>query len=734
MRIQTKIVALGVIFTVATAAVIVGLLGFKEAGMRREIRSLDGQIRAANSGVIAKLQETTYSELERVNQIATDMIVTTDRNTDANVKLNFGIAKDRIAELGVVHFGDELVEWRCVNQFSNEAVAVRLPKFYIGTTAIEPKSDPEDSSPVVDYVRYFTHDHCTIFQRMNDNGDMVRVGTSILNRDGTRAVGTYIPRTHGDGTLDPILEKVLKGESYAGPSNILGAWHRGYYEPLWDRAREKVIGMLFVGSNVTALDEKIRASLMKIKVAKTGNIYIIGTRGAENGNYVLSRDGMRNGENISNVKDESGRLVIQDLMRRAMAAKDGVPVLVSYGWRESGEQHDRTKLSMVSYYKDRGWVVGVSCYEEELIGARRMLESSAGEMTNSVEKMSKGIQSIVRWSLLAAIGLAGISFGVGHRISQSICRPLARTAAILEASDLKTRLPVDTEDEVGRMASAFNRMVEKLSVAMRQIAQNAMALSMSSQDLTRVSQSLGGHAEETAAQANVVAAACEQVSTNIQTVATGAEQMTASFCEIAKSTNEAVDVASGAVRIAADANLTIENLGKSSREIGDVIKVITSIAQQTNLLALNATIEAARAGEAGKGFAVVASEVKDLAKATAQATENIGEKIATIQEAAYEAISAITKITSTINQVNDIQICNASSVEEQSATTNEMSRNLSEASKGSLEIAQNITGVAEAAGGTTTAAGETLRAAEELSRLSAELNHLLSEFDFEQSS
>jgi methyl-accepting chemotaxis protein len=409
-------------------------------------------------------------------------------------------------------------------------------------------------------------------------------------------------------------------------------------------------------------------------------------------------------------------------------------VLVSYGWREPGEQHDRTKLAVVSYYKDRGWIVGVSCYEDELVEAQKILETATGSMSASVGRTSEGIKKIVWWSLAAALGMAAISFGIGHGIAQSICRPLARTADILEASDLRMRLPADTQDEVGRMAAAFNRMVDKLSAAMRQIAQNAMALSMSSQELTKVSHKLGGHAEETAAQTNVVAAACEEVSTNIQTVATGAEEMSASFREIAKNTNEAVDVASGAVKIAAEANVTIENLGKSSREIGEVVKVINSIAQQTNLLALNATIEAARAGESGKGFAVVASEVKELAKETAQATENIGAKIATIQEAAQEAIAAITKISSTINQVNDIQICNASSVEEQSATANEMSRNLVEASKGSLEIAQNITGVAEAAAGTTTAASETLEAAEELSRLSAELNHLLGEFDFDKSS
>ena len=144
-------------------------------------------------------------------------------------------------------------------------------------------------------------------------------------------------------------------------------------------------------------------------------------------------------------------------------------------------------------------------------------------------------------------------------------------------------------------------------------------------------------------------------------------------------------------------NATVAKLGESSAEIGNVIKVITSIAQQTNLLALNATIEAARAGEAGKGFAVVANEVKELAKQTAKATEDISRKIEAIQNDTKGAVEAIAQIGKIINQINDIQNTIASAVEEQTATTGEISRNVAEAAKGSNEIAQNITGVAQAA-------------------------------------
>ncbi len=296
------------------------------------------------------------------------------------------------------------------------------------------------------------------------------------------------------------------------------------------------------------------------------------------------------------------------------------------------------------------------------------------------------------------------------------------------AGDLTRELTVKGADAAGQVGEALAKFFGELRTSIGSIGQNAHSLSSASEELTTVAQQMAGTAEESATQANVVSAAAEQVSKNVQVVATGSEEMSASIKEIAKSANESARVAKQAVSVAEGTNQTISKLGDSSAEIGKVIKVITSIAQQTNLLALNATIEAARAGEAGKGFAVVANEVKELAKETAKATEDISQKIEAIQGDTKMAVAAIGQISGIINQINDISNTIASAVEEQTATTNEIGRNVAQAAKGSAEIAQNIAGVATAAQSTTAGAGDTQKAAKSLSEMAGQLQTLVSRF------
>ncbi len=186
-----------------------------------------------------------------------------------------------------------------------------------------------------------------------------------------------------------------------------------------------------------------------------------------------------------------------------------------------------------------------------------------------------------------------------------------------------------------------------------------------------------------------------------------------------------------AVRLTESTNAIIAKLGRSTQEIGAVVKLVTSIAAQTNLLALNATIEAARAGEAGRGFAVVANEVKELAKETAGATEDIGSKIAAIRSDMEDAIKAIASISDMIRRINDMQGIIATAVEEQSATSSEMSRSIAKAAMGSSSISSNLEGVAIAARNTSGGASELQTVAQRLSDMARAMKELVGRYKWE---
>lgn len=320
-----------------------------------------------------------------------------------------------------------------------------------------------------------------------------------------------------------------------------------------------------------------------------------------------------------------------------------------------------------------------------------------------------------------------------NRVTNSIVVPLSETVAVMDevaAGNLDARSRLRTQDELGRLGDSVNRAMTSLSRAFAGVAQSAHAVEEAASDLTRVSQEMGHSADETSSRSQQASAAAEQVDASVRMVAGSSQQVSDSIREVTQSTNESATVAMTATRLAGEANTNVRQLGESSDQIEHVVRVISSIAEQTNILALNAEIEAARAGEAGKGFSVVANEVKDLAKETARATEDIARRISAIRSDSRAAVQSIGEIVNIVERIGATQQGIAERMKEQNSGIVEITRSMGEASVGTAEIAENITAVAAVAERGAANAHETRRAAEQLTQRALELRAWVAEFRF----
>jgi len=761
LKIRSKLLVMGLVCVLAPVIVLV------------LVSVIQG--RSTNAEALTLIDGISQEGFDHILNGVINMIVAQNESLQQKIEYDLNVARDRMNRHGKINLSDgESITWSATNQLTKQETKLTLPAMTIGDVTIKKITDFDTHTPIVDKVMETVGSTCTIFQRMNKEGDMLRIATNVRKLDGNRAVGTYIPAIEPDGKANAVVAAVMRGETFKGRAFVVNAWYITAYEPLKDTAGD-IVGMLYVGVKQESV-KALREAIMKTKVIFAVAFAVLGGSGDQKGQYIISKDGERDGENVWDTADAGGNKVIQTIINGALQREGKEFFTVEYPWKNEGDAQAKMRFARIAYYEPWDWVIGVTAPVEEFQEANRKLGAGLRNMI---------ISFVVAGLVIAVLGIVFATF-----IGRTVAKPIIETNEMLKEiasgdGDLTARLEISAQDEIGELADNFNLFVEKLQNSIRAVANNTETLNSTAQTLSSISTQLASGAEEMTNQSGTVAAAAEQItsnvggvsgatermsenitsiaaaaeqmSTNVNTVATAIEEMSSSLQEVSKSTSRASSIAATATNNAHSAQELIVALETAAHEIGKVVDVINDIADQTNLLALNATIEAASAGEAGKGFAVVANEVKELAKQTASSTDVITEQINNMQGKTSNAVQAIRQIAEIVNEINAITNNIASAVEEQTSTTNEISRSIvnaadgannvsknvqsislsidrevlssiKEAAKGVNEVSRNIQGVNQAAQETSRGAVATNDAAKQMSDLVGELQSVVRQF------
>ena len=345
---------------------------------------------------------------------------------------------------GGVSFARETVAWDAIDQMRKQGHRVELPKMQLGRQWLGQNRDANTPSPLVDQVKALVGGTCTIFQRMNDAGDLLRVATNVRKEDGRRAIGTYIPAVNPDGNPNPVASAILRGETYVGRAFVVNDWYITAYQPIRD-ANNTIVGALYVGIKQEDVPE-LRKGIKDIVVGKSGYVYVLGGSGDHQGRYIISQHGERDGENLWEAKDADGKPFVQSMIRKAVATKDGQFDFHRYYWKNKGEAEARRKMAAVTYFQPWDWVIGAGCYEDD--------------HQDVLNRVDAGFNRLCLWTVLACLG-AIVFCGVISRLAAGkITKPLQKALGVMEAvanGDYRQRLEITSNDELGRMAGAEYR-------------------------------------------------------------------------------------------------------------------------------------------------------------------------------------------------------------------------------------------------------------------------------------
>ena len=566
MKLKTKMLTIGIVLTLIPLLTLVGIVLYQNK-----------KIVKVSTQECAKLSN---SDLEHLCQSVISMCKVQMKNENNKVETAIKNADYILSNSGQLQLDkQDKVSW------STDDKIIELPKMHFGETWLEKNNDITKPSPIVDSIREASGVYASIFQRINQNGDMLRVCSTGLKNDKSRFIGSVMKAQTNEGKAEPIISAIISGQQFQGRVKIKDTNYVSVYKPLRDSSGQ-IQGM--IGVVIPEDKTELMQMIKQLKIGETGYVYVINSKGE----YVISKNGERDGESIFDAKDNEGNLFIQNIIKIAQELNTDQIGEFKYSWKNKDEANARYKLVKLIHFPEWNWIIGAGAYEEEIFASNVMIQS--------INKKSTATMTTVLFTSLILTAIIWFFIASG--------------------------------------------LVGKIAIIVAHLSEGSDQVSNASAEISKASQSLAEGATEQAAGFEETASSLELMHSMTNQNADNAKEANS----LASDTRKAADEGNNAMK---NMNTAIVDIQKSSNETAKIIKVIDEIAFQTNLLALNAAVEAARAGESGKGFAVVAEEVRNLAMRSAEAAKNTATLI---EESVKKSNNGVDIATSVSNELQKI--------------------------------------------------------------------------------
>ncbi|HRJ41912.1 MAG: Cache 3/Cache 2 fusion domain-containing protein [Caldilineaceae bacterium] len=452
ISVQAKLVSLG-IGSILCTAILLASVGF-------------WQTQSFSAAAMAEADALVQEDLSHIAHGVYNLIHAQDEFAQRKVNNDITVARYVLRQHGLPRLGEKMAQWEAVNQFTGESRTLEVPQMLVGDQWLGQFSSWAVEAPVIDEMARLTGQTVAIFQRIDEDGTLLRVATTVQNTNRKRAIGTYIPPVNPDGKPNPVVTALMAGDVYRGVAHAVNAAYVTAYEPIFDENRE-MIGALYVG---VQLDEirSLRQAIQQTEVGINGAVYVLQGSDKDKGALLIPPRGANVDRDQWNGQDADGRAIYQEIVNVAVQLAPTEQTTVRYRVLdgETGSYHNRA--DRISYYAPWDWVVVVSAYEEDYAGVFQKLQTGRTFM----------LWTLGLASLLAALLGGTFTYWLGTSLAKPI-REMVVGATSLSMGNIDFAVTYRNRDEMGQLANAFRGMIEyqrAMADAARQIAQGNLSI------------------------------------------------------------------------------------------------------------------------------------------------------------------------------------------------------------------------------------------------------------------